>query len=125
MNKSPRKTKVGAESSIVDGSIYFEDVRQCALDSELGIELLDDRHQTAIRVISLSSGWYQKFKIAGVEVKENINLEMTLRKERRGTLDHWYAYRQVFGKLHKRYVGTSDRITEARLVAVAQRLPSL
>lgn len=126
MSKEPRQTPVRYESSIVNGALYFEDARQCALDDELASEILDDKHLQSIRVVSLSSGWYYRDHLTpGVSVKNDVNVEMTLRKEMRSGVAYWYAYRRVFYKLHKRYVGGSEQVTEARLVEVARKLPSV
>ncbi|MBZ0284046.1 MAG: hypothetical protein K8L97_25120 [Anaerolineae bacterium] len=51
-------------------------------------------------------------------------MQMTLRREIRSGRGHWYAYRRVFGKLHKRYVGTDDLISQMKLLEVAQKMPS-
>jgi hypothetical protein len=124
--REPRQSKIRSQCSIVDGALYFEDAHQCALDSGMAVDMLDDRHLTAIRVVSLSSGWQQRIWIPEVGfVTEDINLEMTLRKERRGLLDHWYAYRRVLGTLYKRYVGHSEQINEQKLLKVAMSLPSV
>ncbi len=120
--KHARMTKIRYETSIESGKLYFEDVCQCSMDSELFGEMLEDRHLTSIRLVSLAHNWHERAWFAP-DVQLNINLEMTLRKERRGALDHWYAYRRVGGQLFKRYVGHSDQVTEKRLVEVAQHLP--
>lgn len=124
-NKEPRQSKVRYESSIVDGEIFFEDVRQCTLDGDIAAELLDDPHLRAIRVVSLAHNWYERaWYTEDVQLNEDIKIEMTLRKERRGQLDHWYAYRRCLGTLYKRYVGHSDQITERKLLDIARSLPS-
>lgn len=120
--KQPRQSKVRSETSIESGRLYFEDVCQCSMDDELFQEMLDDKHLIAIRVVSLAHNWHEREWYAP-DVQLNINLEMTLRKERRAALDHWYAYRRVGGQLFKRYVGHSEQVTEKRLVEVAQHLP--
>lgn len=123
--RKPRQTKVRFDSSIVNGDIYFEDVRQCALTDEVAAEILDDKYLRSIRVVSLEHTWVERIAYTSdVTLREHINLEMTLRKERRGSLDHWYAYRRVLGVLYKRYVGHSEQITERRLLDIAMRLPS-
>ncbi len=43
----------------------------------------------------------------------------TVRQEKAG---YWYGYRKVAGKLHKRYIGTSDDLTANRLNEVSQLL---
>lgn len=120
--KHVRMTKIGYETSISGGNLYFEDVCQCSMLDDIFQEMLDDKHLTAIRVMSLAHNWHEREWFAP-DAQLNINLEMTLRKERRGLLDHWYAYRRVGGQLFKRYVGHSDQVTEKRLVEVAQHLP--
>lgn len=124
--KTPRNTKSGLEASIQNGSLYFEDVRQCAVDEDRFKDIIGDGYTKAIRVISLDKQWFQNVWIDyGVKLKEDINTEMTIRREIRGLRGHWYAYRRVHGKLHKRYVGTDELITQARLLEVAQKMPSL
>jgi hypothetical protein len=120
-----RKTKTGSESSIVDGKLFFEDCQQCEVDSPTFSEMLEWHGQASIRVVSLSSDWFQRVFIGSdVVIRESINLEMTIRPENRSGKRHWYAYRRVFGKLYKRYVGVSESITQTRLVEVARRMPS-
>lgn len=122
--KKTRNCKTLWDAAIVNGDIYFEDVKQANLYDESAPEILDDDHLKAIRVVSLSSDWYQNVIFSdGTKIKEDINLQMTLRKELRGSMFHWYAYRRVFGKLHKRYVGTSEKIIASRLVEIARSLP--
>lgn len=124
-SKLPRQTAVRDQASIEHGEIYFEDVRQCSLEDDIATEILDDRNLTAIRVVSLKTDWQLRVQITSdTQVLEHIKIEMTLRKERRGELDHWYAYRRVLGTLHKRYVGHSENINEEKLLKVARSLPS-
>ncbi len=120
-----RKTKTATGASIVNGAIYFEDALQCRLSDELASDILDDKHLTAIRLISLSSDWQQNVWLDfNVKITETIKFEMTLRKEKRGQQMVWYAYRRVLGTLHKRYVGYSQQITEQKLLDLAQKMPS-
>lgn len=120
-----RKCKTLNDARIVGGHIFFEDVRQCSLLDELASEMLDDKYLTSIRLVSLSSDWQQRVWLDyNLNRVEQINMEMTLRKEQRGQKAHWYAYRRVLGKLHKRYVGYSEQITESRLLEIAQKMPS-
>lgn len=126
MSKKPRNTKTGAETMIVNGDLYFEDARQCGVDDERFCEIIGDGYTKAIRVVSLSSTWIQTVWLDWhTKLKETINLEMTIRREKRGKTAHWYAYRRVAGKLHKRYVGTDELVNQARLLEVARKLPSL
>lgn len=120
-----RMCKTLAETAIVAGDVYFEDVRQCSLQDAAAVDILDDPHLKSIRLVSLSSNWQQRVYLDHAVVVEKIKFDMTLRKERRGQRDHWYAYRRVLGTLHKRYVGDSSQITEDRLLQIAQAMPSL
>lgn len=124
MEKQPRNTKTGLTASIIYGDLYFEDVRQCHIDD--AAELLDDDPTLrAIRLVSLSSNWTKTYSYGSdITFRKEIDFEMTLRREKRGGRWHWYAYRRVCGVLRKRYVGTSDRLTEARLVDIAAAMPS-
>lgn len=121
--KQPRMTKTGWIASIHNGDLYFEDVRQCRIND--AAELLDDDPTLkAIRVVSVSSNWVERAYYGdGVTHLENIDMQFSLRKEKRGSGWRWYAYRRVFGTLYKRYVGRSDDLTEDRLVEIARALP--
>lgn len=121
-----RKTKTGLETSIVDGVLYFEDCRQCRVDDVVFISIIGDGYTKSIRLISLDRNWIQKVWVTSdASITENINVEMTLRREIRSGAGHWYAYRRVHGTLHKRYVGTDEKLNQERLLEVAQNLPSL
>lgn len=123
--KKMRSTKTGRDAAIVAGAIYFEDVLQAQLGADLATDILDDKHLKAIRLISLSVDWVNNVHYweTGAVVKENINFQYTLRKEKRAQRWVWYAYRRVAGVLFKRYVGGSEELTEQRLLDIAQKLP--
>jgi hypothetical protein len=124
--KKPRNCKTARDAAIHAGAIYFEDVRQAVIGDELACDILNDTTLKAIRVISLSKDWYNEVYLwdaHGATIKENINYQFTIRKEKRGQRWCWYAYRRVAGKLFKRYVGISEEITEQRLLKIAQALP--
>lgn len=124
--RQPRKSKTLYQSSIINGALFFEDVRQCALTDEIAEQILDDPELKAIRVVSLMWDWQEQVRYtADITRVEDINVEMTLRKEIRGNLAHWYAYRRVMGILYKRYVGHSDQVNEERLLKIARSLPSI
>lgn len=121
-----RKCKTAFETAIVDGYLYFEEAVQCDITDPIFTEMIEEKTLTSIRLISLSSSWQQRVWLDySVSIIEQINMEMTLRKEKRGQLNHWYAYRRVLGRLHKRYVGTSEQVTEKRLLEIAQKMPSV
>jgi hypothetical protein len=42
--------------------------------------------------------------------------------EQQPSLWYWYAYRKAYGRQHKRYLGTTDAVTVAKLEAVAASL---
>jgi len=125
MSKDMRITKTGLTASIIAGDLYFEDVRQCQIND--AAELLDDDPTLkAIRVVSVSKNWVERAYLQdGVTRLESIDMQFSLRKENRGSCRRWYAYRRVFGKLHKRYVGRSEDLNEDRLVEIARSLPSV
>lgn len=54
------------------------------------------------------------------------NQSFTARKEtsKKGFGDYWYGYRRVEGKLHKRYIGKLEDVTQERLKEVASSLES-
>lgn len=126
MTKSGRTTKTGRETVIVNGDLFFEDARQCHIDDETMKDIIGDGYTNAIRVMSLNYDWEQTVWLTyETKIVEQINVEMTLRREIRWNRGHWYAYRRVAGKLHKRYVGTDDAINQSRLLEVARKMPSL
>lgn len=119
-----RKTKTLDMCSIVDGVVYFEDVRQCRVDDDFAADIFGEETLTSIRLVSLSSDWQIKVWYPdGSTAIEHIDMEMTLRKEKKERGWYWYAYRRVFGKLHKRYVGTSDAISSDKLLEIARKMP--
>jgi len=120
-----RKTKTGSETSIVGGYLYFEDVRQARVGSEEFFAMLDDKHLTTIRMISLSTDWtVSAYITSDVTVKESVDFELTLRKEIKRGKPYWYAYRRVLGVLHKRYIGASEKMDEWTLAKLANKMPS-
>jgi hypothetical protein len=123
MNKKARQTPIGFETSIVEGWLYFEDVRQAQIDTDAFTEIIDDKHTTSFRLVSLSSDWNTREWISGVgERIFSLKIEMTLRKEIVKGQAYWYAYRRTGGRLQKRYVGASDRVTTKRLREIAQKM---
>jgi len=125
MSKRPRTTATGSETSLQAGYLYFEDVRQCAMRSETFTEMIDEPHVMTMRVISLEHTWtVGQWVTATDKVVDEVNVEMTLRAEMRSGRKYWYAYRRVFGKLNKKFVGQSDRVNEQRLLEIARSLPS-
>lgn len=118
-----RKTVTSKAFAVSQGIFYIEEADQCPVDSDAFQSMLEDSTIKAIRVESLASDWIECFWF-GDELREDaVNVQMTLRKELRGNTYHWYAYRRVLGRLHKRYVGTSDTIDQRKLATVAKRLP--
>lgn len=125
MIRKLRKTPTEWTASIIGGELYFEDVRQCSMDDEIFPEILGDGHTNAIRLISLSDFWYQEVYVTNSnKVREDINFQLTLRREVRSNVGYWYAYRRVFGKLYKHYVGRDEEVTEKRLLSVCQKMPT-
>lgn len=125
MKHKLRSTKTLYETSIMHGRLYFESVEQCAVDSELFPQIIGDGYTNAIRVVSLSNEWiHNTYFGQDVKLSTEINMQMTIRRELRSGQGYWYAYRRVGGKLHKRYVGTDEQVTEQRLLDIAQKLPS-
>lgn len=125
MKKTIRATKTAREFSIVNGQLFCEDAFQANVDTELFKEILGDGYTKAVRVISLDTAWYLTEWIDfDSKVNSDINVQMTLRREIRSGRGHWYAYRRVFNKLHKRYVANDDNITQKRLLDVARSFPA-
>jgi hypothetical protein len=115
-----------AEAAIYRGHLFFEDAHQCAVDDDNFKDIIGDGYTNAIRLVSLDNEWIVNVELQpGIKIKENLNMEMTLRREIRSGRGHWYAYRRVAGKLHKRYVGTDENVTQHRLLEIAQKMPSL
>lgn len=125
MSRKNRTTKTGSETSIQAGALYFEDIRLCAVDSDVFREMIDDPYTTKIRVLSLSTHWQTGTYVTATDyVVDDINVQMSLRRETRSGRNYWYAYRRVFGQLNKRFVGQSEGVTEKRLLEVARSLPT-
>lgn len=121
-----RMTKTGYDTSISGGKLYFEDALQCPVDSSQFAEIIGDGYTNTIRVESLSARWIETAWVTyDAKVKSEINVQMTLRREVRSGRGYWYAYRRVLGKLHKRYVGQDEQITEELLLKIAQKMPSV
>lgn len=124
--KKTRMTKTGYETSIIGGTLFFEDAEQCPVDSPQFSEIIGDGYTSTIRLISLSNGWYEKEWMSEVGfVIYDINVQMTLRREERSGRGYWYAYRRVLGKLYKRYVGQDEEVDEKKLLTIAQKMPSV
>lgn len=125
-SKQERQTKLRYQTSIVDGALYFEDAKQATIDTPEFVEIIDHPTCTAIRVVSLTHGWYTTDWVTmDSAIKSDVKIEMTLRKEARRGIGYWYAYRRVLGVLHKRYVGMSDKVTDANLLKIARALPGI
>lgn len=126
MSRKDRATPLRNESSIVDGWLYFEDVRQAKIDTELFADLMGDGYTRAVRVVSLENRWQEREWMSNIDsVDFDLSLQMTLRLEERSGRMYWYAYRRVGGKLYKRYVGSNEQVTTKRLVQIAQKLPGV
>jgi hypothetical protein len=125
MMKNPRKTSTLAETSIQGGHLYFEDARQCHVDDPQFSDIIGDGYTKSIRVVSLDYDWERKVYLDyTTTVTEQINVEMTLRLEKRRNSFVWYAYRRVHGTLFKKYVGLSENVTQQRLLDIAKGMPS-
>lgn len=121
-----RQTKTGLETMIFNGSLYFEDAIQCPVDDPRFAEIIGDGYTNAIRLESLSARWIEtSYVTVDAKITSDINMQMTLRREVRSGRGYWYAYRRVLGKLHKRYVGQDEEITEELLLKIAQKMPSV
>jgi len=120
-----RATITGRDTSIIDGVLYFEDCSQCKVTDAVFPEIIGDGYTKTIRLVSLESNWFENVWIDGVgRQSEDIDFEMTLRREIRSGSGHWYAYRRVFGKLYKRYVGSDEKVTQEKLIQVARAMPT-
>ena len=121
-----RQTKTGRETSIEGGLLFFEDAMQCDIDTPKMAQIIGDGYTNTIRVISLGVAWYQDVWLApGATHREDIDVQMTLRREIRSGRGYWYAYRRVHGKLFKRFVGDDEAVNQRRILEVAQKMPSL
>ena len=126
MSNKKRVTKTGRETVIIAGQLFFEDARQCHIDDETMKDVIGDGYCNAIRLESLDTRWMETVWLTyDIKRTDEINVQMTLRREIRHNRGHWYAYRRVATKLHKRYVGTDDAINQKRLLEIAQKMPSL
>lgn len=126
MQKKIRATKTGYEAIIIGGSLYFEDAIQCPVDSPQFADIIGDGYTNSIRLVSISARWQEtEYVTYDAKITSEINMQMTLRREVRSDKGYWYAYRRVLGKLHKRYVGQDEQITEELLLKIAQKMPSV
>lgn len=119
--KKTRKTGSSWVARIEGGVLYFEDVRQADVESDAFREIIEK--ERVIRVESLDYTWQQKVWIGDFLATETFDVQMTLRSELRSGTVYWYAYKRVFNKLYKRFVGQSDTINNRRLLDVARRFP--
>jgi hypothetical protein len=125
MTKKRTKVFSDYETSIYEGCLYFEDCKQAGVDEETFTEIIDHSSVQVIRVFSLSSTWLENVWVDGIGFqKEMIDIEMTIRKETRSGKSYWYAYRRVLGKLHKRFLGSSENVTQTSLLKVARAMPT-
>jgi len=124
--KKIRATKTAQSASIVNGVLFIEDARQCAVDSDLFPEIIGDGYTNTIRLISLDVVWYTvEYIDYDSKVIENVNMQLTMRREVRHGRGYWYAYRRVLGTLYKRYIGNDDQVTQKRLLEVAKNMPGI
>lgn len=122
--KATRKTPTGSETSIVNGCLYFEDAKQCPVDSEQFTDIIGDGYTDKIRIHSLSTNWLEKNYIGfDASLTTNINVQMTMRREIRSGRGYWYAYRRFNGQLFKRFMGQDSDITERKILDIARKMP--
>lgn len=125
MSKSSRKQYFDYETSIFDGVLYFEDCAQAKMDTPEFVEIIDHKSVDVIRLFSFEKNRVESEWFDGVGYKNTlIDIELTMRKEYRSGRGHWYAYRRVLGKLHKKYIGDSENVTQSRLLAICQAMPT-
>jgi hypothetical protein len=122
--KPTRQTPTGKDTSIVNGCLFFEDAKQCAVDSELFTEIISDGYTNSIRIISLSSNWAERNYIGFDAVLiTTVNVQLTMRRELRYGRGYWYAYRRFGGKLFKRFMGQDADISENKILEIARKMP--
>lgn len=127
-----RNTKTANICSIHEGKIYFDydngGRAQAALGSDEAYTLFEDGTSIpSFRVVTLGASYYTESFVTYTDTKplvDFVDVQMTVRAERRGNKIHWYAYRRAFGKLNKKYVGCSEQLTERRLLEIARALPT-
>lgn len=126
MTSKTRKQYFQYETSIYNGALYFEDAMQAKLDTVEFTEIIEHKTVKTIRLMSFASDWVETVWVGGEQgtQRELIDTEITLRKEVRSGTAHWYAYRRVLGKLHKRYIGISEKVTQSRLLEVCRAMPT-
>ena len=74
------------------------------------------------KVVELSSPQWLKWLETNKSFRYEPSSEVkgfTVRVEQSG---YWYGYRKIQGKLHKRYVGKPEELTQSRLEEIAQLL---
>lgn len=68
--------------------------------------------------------WFAWLNMGQTFYYQTPNGGFTARCEPRRTRIYWYAFRRVKGKLRKRYLGASAKLTRDRLDSVAAQLAS-
>jgi len=117
-----RHASTAWDCRIEDGVLWYEDCPQMHVDSEDFWLEIDSQY--VVRVISVDYSPQLRVWYPDAELIESVDMEFTLRQERRKNGMFWYAYRRVHGKLHKVYVGKSDQITTRKLVELGRKLPN-
>lgn len=118
-----RKTKTGQDMSITEGWLCIGGVQECLVGSDEFYDILEDKYTKSIRVESLGNIWTEGLWTGNDFINIDINVEMTIRKEKRGQKEHWYAYRKRGGVQAKRYIGQTDRVNNRKLADVARNMP--
>lgn len=119
-----RQTKTATEGyRIENGELWYGEEYFCDVGTEAFARSLESTYTTSIRVISLATNWVTNEYLAGGKVLETgVDMQFTIRRELRGTIYHWYAYRRAAGVLNKKYVGHSEQVTTRQLGEIASKL---
>lgn len=71
-----------------------------------------------------SAGWYAWLWRGETFYFEGTEGTFTARSELQSGIRYWYAYRRQAGKLHKRYLGKSEKLNLERMNTIAKNLSS-
>lgn len=75
-----------------------------------------------------SPGWFtwlaghKSFHFKGKHGHFTARQEEKKKRDEQTSLSYWYAYRKAYGQQHKRYLGSTDALTLAKLEEVADEL---
>ena len=79
------------------------------------LEVCTNSGEIVERIIVGSDRWFEWLTSSHHFYFLNSVGKFTARKEKRRNTEYWYAYRKVDGRLRKRYLGSSEQLTDKKL----------